>query len=89
MVLRGHPIPDDEREARALRRTRAALGRHEKRRNRVMVALLDFPAGSGPMGDVLPVEALRALAQRGLAEQRWILTPEGRRRALQLKEGQS
>lgn len=73
-------LPTEEQRAeQSGRRSAMAVDRHRRQRQRALLALSDCPGGSAPVCGVMPMEVLRALASRGLAECRYVLTPEGRR----------
>lgn len=69
----------------AERRSQLALDRMQRRRDRALKVLVDFPAGAGPMPG-LDENDLRSLVARGLAERVYVLTQAGRRRASELEE---
>lgn len=75
----------DERTESRERGSAGHLDGKARRRGQVLVTLLDWPNGTGPLTGAAPEYALRSLAKRGLVEVRFHLTADGRREALKLK----
>jgi hypothetical protein len=84
--LRKNVATMDERAARRVRNGPAYVAGHKRRRDQVLVALLDWPNGTGPVASAAPLYVLQALKLRGLVEVRFHLSADGRREAVKLAD---